>query len=66
MPDQTPRKPPRCSICGNPQDPWPGGQGYGNNAWPINNGRCCNDCNTLLVIPARLAQLSQKDTPHNA
>lgn len=61
MPDQTPRKPPRCSICDGPQDPWPGGYGYGNNAWPINNGRCCNACNDLMVIPARLAQLSKKE-----
>jgi hypothetical protein len=25
-----------------------------NNAWPINDGRCCKDCNTRHVIPARI------------
>ena len=23
---------------------------FGNNASPINTGRCCNDCNNLVVI----------------
>ena len=23
---------------------------YGHNAQPINNGRCCDDCNTLVII----------------
>ena len=31
--------------------------GYGNNAQPVANGRCCDDCNAMRVIPARLAQL---------
>ena len=38
----------RCSICGLPLD-----SEYGNNAQPINDGRCCNDCNEMYVIPAR-------------
>ena len=39
-----------CSICKRTitNDKW------GNNAWPINDGRCCSDCNSTLVIPARL------------
>ena len=45
-----------CSICGctiadrakNPL--WL----LGNNAAPVNNGRCCDVCNDLVVIPARL------------
>jgi len=40
-----------CSICQRDIN------GYGNNAWPVNEGRCCNDCNTTVVIPARIAQL---------
>tara|TARA_R110002072_G_scaffold56892_5_gene146723 strand:- start:702 stop:905 length:204 start_codon:yes stop_codon:yes gene_type:complete len=28
-----------------------------NNAEPINNGRCCTDCNLEKVIPKRLSQL---------
>ena len=26
----------------------------GHNAYPINNGRCCDNCNLNLVIPSRL------------
>jgi hypothetical protein len=37
-----------CSICGKPCDR------YGHNAQPINNGRCCDDCNNTVVIPERL------------
>ncbi len=28
--------------------------GPGNNSAPLNENRCCNDCNLSLVIPARL------------
>ena len=38
----------RCSICGKTF------YGYGNNAQPINNGRCCDDCNSYYVIPERM------------
>lgn len=37
-----------CSICGKEF------QGYGNNAQPVDDGRCCNDCNSRLVIPFRM------------
>lgn len=37
-----------CSICGKSY------VGFGNNAYPVNNGRCCDDCNGMVVIPARL------------
>ena len=30
---------------------------YGNNAQPLFDGRCCNDCNTELVIPARISMM---------
>lgn len=36
-----------CSICGKRY------KGYGNNAKPVNDGRCCNDCNFKIVIPRR-------------
>jgi hypothetical protein len=32
-----------CSICKEPL------KDMGNNAWPINNGRCCNSCNAVVV-----------------
>ena len=31
--------------------------GYGNNAEPLAQGKCCDKCNTSKVIPARIAQL---------
>ena len=45
-----------CSICGTKYT------GYGNNAEPVNNGKCCDTCNIKVVIPARLKQLLGKDT----
>lgn len=33
-----------CSICGKPY------VGYGNNAAPINDGRCCDECNRKVVM----------------
>jgi len=32
----------------------------GNNAEPIISGRCCDSCNYQLVIPMRLAKLSNR------
>lgn len=37
-----------CSICGKKY------KGYGNNARPVNGGRCCDDCNFKIVIPKRI------------
>ena len=46
-----------CSICSEtiPVQPVTGWD-QGNNAQPINDGRCCDDCN-MLVIVARLQQM---------
>ena len=49
-----------CSIC---QDTY---TGFGNNAEPINNGRCCDSCNGLVItarmrIVARTIQPRRKD-----
>lgn len=38
-----------CSICGREVE----GE-YSHNAWPINDGRCCIECNALKVMPARI------------
>jgi hypothetical protein len=40
-----------CSICGDEIG------GHGNNAEPVNAGRCCDSCNGSHVIPARLASI---------
>ena len=36
-----------CSICKEKIE------GFGNNAQPINNGTCCDDCQYEFVLPAR-------------
>ena len=46
-------EPSDCSICGQSY------YGYGNNASPINEGRCCNQCNKL-VIEQRLLYLYEE------
>ena len=48
-----------CCICGEEYE------GYGNNPWPVKEGRCCNDCNNNVVIPARIINfyLSAKNAP---
>lgn len=38
-----------CSICGQIMV-----GAFGNNAYPINDGICCNNCNYTVVIPARI------------
>ena len=44
----------KCSICGNRIEINVFGWKYGNNAEPVNSGRCCNYCNYKYVIPTRL------------
>jgi len=40
----------KCSICKKSYS------GFGNNAEPVNKGRCCDTCNKGVVIPIRLGQ----------
>jgi hypothetical protein len=47
-----------CSIC-NEEIQANGDWVLGNNAEPINEGRCCDDCNWRVVIPARLDELQE-------
>tara|TARA_R100000152_G_C6782171_1_gene218763 strand:- start:6469 stop:6684 length:216 start_codon:yes stop_codon:yes gene_type:complete len=51
----------KCSICDDYIDVMMVGKerGWddGHNAEPINEGRCCNQCNEDVVIPTRLAQV---------
>jgi len=49
----------KCSICGDDIQPEPHGWAGGHNAQPINDGRCCTDCNALVVLPVRIAQMSK-------
>lgn len=54
----------KCSICSGPIDDhlhpetnevyWT----QGHNAQPINDGRCCSDCNKNVVVPRRIADVT--------
>ncbi len=48
-----------CSICGLKIQADVSGWKEGNNAAPVNDGRCCNECNTSVVIPRRWADIRQ-------
>ena len=47
----------QCDVCG--EDYY----GYGNNAFPVADGFCCNRCNAAYVLPARIALTSGKLDP---
>ena len=38
----------KCCICGCDIED------YGNNAFPVADGLCCDKCNAMVVIPARI------------
>ena len=45
-----------CSICSAeimPEGTWK----LGHNAEPINDGRCCRECNDFVVLPARIRRV---------
>lgn len=44
-----------CVICGKEYD------GYGNNAQPVKDGKCCDKCNQEVVIPARIKKMGLKE-----
>jgi hypothetical protein len=46
-----------CTICGRPYTR------FGNNAEPINHGRCCDDCNRDIILPARISRIQQGRDP---
>ena len=52
-----PKKPIICSICNEPIPTTWYGWSEGNNAEPINDGRCCDKCDATVVIPKRIEML---------
>lgn len=50
----------KCCICGEEcENEW------GNNPWPVNkheDARCCNECDNMYVIPARIRLMIEQRT----
>ena len=44
----------KCCICHKPI------VGYGNNPWPYEGKKCCDECNLKYVIPKRIKRLDEK------
>ena len=43
----------KCCLCGMECEEWIGGHGFGHNADPLAEGRCCDECHAIKVVPAR-------------
>lgn len=54
-------EPLECSICDEVIEVEANGWDGGNNAQPINEGRCCNKCNMEVVVPARIKRLAEEE-----
>lgn len=49
----------KCCLCNKEIPIEPNGWSEGNNAQPLREGRCCNACNIMKVIPARLNRVKR-------
>lgn len=50
-----------CVICAGDIDVQANGWAGGHNAYPVvREGRCCTDCNTTVVVPARILELHNR------
>ena len=54
----------KCVICKQDIKPNAIGWEHGNNAQPVAEGQCCDECNTNKVIPARLQALWYRRDTH--
>lgn len=52
----------KCCLCNEEIAPV-GDWTMGNDAWPVADGRCCNDCDMAVVVPARLAEMRNLSCP---
>jgi hypothetical protein len=55
-----------CVICKQDIKPNAIGWAHGNNAQPVAEGQCCDECNTNKVIPARLTAAFPSMTARDA
>lgn len=51
--DESTKRDNKCVICGKEIE------GYGNNAEPVKKGKCCDECNRTVVLPARIKDLKE-------
>lgn len=51
----------KCCICGREIKPV-GDWAQGHNAEPAADGRCCDECNSMIVIPMRLLEFTKRRT----
>lgn len=51
--DESTKRDNKCVICGKEIE------GYGNNAEPVKKGKCCDECNMTVVLPARIKNLKE-------
>lgn len=49
----------KCCICGREIKPV-GDWTQGHNAEPAADGRCCDECNSMIVIPMRLLEFTKR------
>ena len=49
----------KCVICGKKIS------GHGNNAEPVAQGTCCDDCNLKIVVPERIKQVQAEKERSN-
>ena len=60
-----PKKQLICSICNEPIPTTWYGWSEGNNADPINDGRCCDNCDATVVFPKRIEMLVKSNPRHS-
>lgn len=52
----------KCCLCDNEIEVQGSGWGHGHNAEPlVEDGRCCDTCNSAKVIPARLENIRERN-----
>ena len=49
-----------CSICKEPIEVTSFGWAEGNDAWPVNDGRCCDTCDMSVVLTARINMMKDE------
>lgn len=55
----------KCCLCGKEIEKEESGWDQGNNALPLKDGRCCNDCNFTKVIPRRIDNMIDAERQEN-